>query len=99
MDTTILSTKSFELFDTANYEKLPDRVEGEDLSHIITFIPMGSPYINEAIDNAIEQTPGCVGLVDAVVYFKWFYIPLIYGQFRYVVEGTPIVKKGFSPKK
>ena len=100
MDMTIISTKSFELVDMANYEKLPDRVEGEDLSHIIIFIPMGVPFIKEAIDKAIEETPGCIGLADAVLYLKWFYIPFIYGQFRYVLEGTPIVKKGSpSPKK
>lgn len=102
IDTTIISTKSFELSDSENYEKLPDRVEGEDLAHMVIFIPLGLPDIKEAIDNTIEQIPGCIGLVDAVLYHKWFYIPYIYGQFRYVVEGTPIVKKGSprpAPKK
>ena len=97
IDCTIISTKSFELSDAANYEKLTERVEGDDVTHIVIFIPLGLPDVKEACDTAIEQTPGCVGLSDAVLYSSWFYIPYIYGQIKYTIEGTPIVKKG-SPK-
>lgn len=102
VDCTIISTKSFSIDDSGNYQKLDTRIEGEDLSHMVIFIPLGLPDVKEAIDNTIEQVPGCVGLADAVMYHTWFYIPYIYGQFRYIIEGTPIVRKGaptYVPKK
>ncbi|MFW5768055.1 MAG: hypothetical protein ACOCXO_06780 [Bacteroidota bacterium] len=46
--------------------------------------------MKEAIDVAIESTPGCVALMDGVVYSKaWFVV--FYGQSMYVIEGTPLI--------
>jgi hypothetical protein len=61
-----------------------------DKAHIILFIPFGRPHLKEAIDRAIESTPGAVALVDGVVYSKsWWAI--LYGQSKIIVEGTPLM--------
>ncbi len=46
--------------------------------------------MKEAIDKAIEQYPGAVGLADGVVKSNNWWIPFIYGQDSYIVEGTPL---------
>lgn len=45
--------------------------------------------MKEAIDRAIEQHPGAVGLVDGVLKHKSWWA-LLYGQSSYIVEGTPL---------
>lgn len=94
-DFTVVSSKNFPIFDSNNnYEKAPVRVTGVDRSHIILFIPIGSPDLKEAIDKAIEKHPNAIGLYDAVVKSS-FWDAILYGQSSYIVEGTPIVlKKG-----
>ena len=44
-----------------------------------------------SIDRAIEKVPGCVALVDGVLNVYNMYIPLIYGESGYTVEGTPLI--------
>ena len=46
--------------------------------------------MKEAMDNAIEKAPGAVGLSDVTIKLGNWYIPFIYGQTYYEVEGTPI---------
>lgn len=92
-DFTLISTKNIDLARGAEFERGKggySRVEGEDVAHIIIFIPF-EPNLKEAIDRAIESVPGCIALLDGVVYSKSFYIPWIYGQSKYVVEGTPLI--------
>ena len=43
------------------------------------------------MDRAIESQPGAVALVDGVVSFKSWIIPFIYGQQKYIVEGSPLI--------
>ena len=74
-----------------SYIKGKKRIKGEDKAHIIIFIPTGNPNVKEAVDKAIESMPGCVALLDGVIDYKWFYIPYIYGQSAYIVEGTPLI--------
>ena len=90
MDFTIISSKNVELSKFASYERADIRVEGEDTKPIIIIVPTGYPDGKEALDNAIESFPGAVALLDGVFTYKWFYIPYIYGQYRYVIEGTPL---------
>ena len=45
----------------------------------------------EALDKAIESTPGAVGLVDGVITHYSWYIPYIYGENWYEVDGTPLI--------
>lgn len=90
-DFTIISTKNVDLSVISKAKRGSTRVSGKDLVHIIIFIPTGVPNMKEAIDKAIESVPGAVALVDGVLYQKFFYIPYIYGQSSYVVEGTPLI--------
>ena len=89
-DFTIISSKNVDLSQIAKYQRGDERVTGEDIAHIIIFIPTGIPNLKEAIDRAIESVPGAVALVDGVVYMTNFNF-LIYGQSKYTVEGTPLI--------
>jgi phosphoribosylcarboxyaminoimidazole (NCAIR) mutase len=91
VDFTTISTKNVDWSKAETFVRAPARVEGIDKVHIIIFIPTGIPNMKEAIDRAIESKPGSVALVDGVVYQKVWYIPYIYGQSSYVVEGTPLI--------
>lgn len=91
VDFTAISTKNVDWSKAAMFNRAPRRVEGKDTAHIIIFIPTGIPNMKEAIDRAIESQPGGVALVDGVVYSKFWWIPYIYGQSSYVVEGTPLI--------
>ena len=89
-DFTIISTKNVDLSRASTFTRNSDRNEGVDKAHIILFIPFGRPHLKEAIDRAIESTPGAVALVDGVVYSKsWWAI--LYGQSKIIVEGTPLM--------
>jgi uncharacterized protein YceK len=89
-DFTIISTKNIDLSKASTFTKGKSRNEGVDKAHIILFIPFGRPHLKEAIDRAIESTPGAVALVDGVVYSKsWWAI--LYGQSKIIVEGTPLM--------
>lgn len=63
------------------------RTSGEDCTHIIIFIPTsGPPTLDEALDRALEAKQANL-LLDAVVKWHSFYIPYIYGQTCWQVEG------------
>ncbi len=91
VDFTIISTKNIDLARASTFERGDDRVEGKDSINIIIFIPTGVPNVKQAIDSAIESVPGAVALVDGVVSYSYFYIPYIFGQQSYIVEGTPLI--------
>lgn len=91
-DFTVLSTKNVNLNKMGQYKKGP-RVTGEDKKMIICVIPTGTPDVKEAIDNAIEAHPKGVALTNGVVHSKSFYIPYIYGEFSYVVEGDVLLER------
>lgn len=91
VDFTIISTKNIDMAKSSSFKKGKSRIEGEDKVHIIIFIPTGQADIKECIDNAIEKVPGCVALLDGVLYSKSWWIPYIYGQAKFVVEGTPLI--------
>lgn len=57
---------------------------------MILCFPTGYPNLKDAIDRALDKTPGAIGLADGVVYYKsWWAI--LYGQNKFIVEGTPII--------
>lgn len=91
VDFTIISTKNVDLARAGTFERGKSRVEGKDEIVIIIFVPTGVPNVKEAIDRAIESVPGAVALVDGVITYKYFYIPYLFGQQTYVVEGTPLI--------
>lgn len=91
LDFTLISSKNVDLSKGATFVRGKDRVEGKDRVHWIIIIPTGTVNIKEALDKAIESTPGCVALLDGVIYTKFWWIPFIYGQQSATVEGTPLI--------
>lgn len=90
LDFTLISTKNVDLSNAASFERGNQRVEGIDMVHTIIIIPLGRPNMKEAVDRAIETTPGCVALVDGVVHSNYWWA-ILYGQTSYLVEGTPLI--------
>jgi len=90
-DFTIISTKNIDLARGADFQRAKSRIEGIDSASIIIIIPTGTPNVKEAIDKAIESVPGAVALLDGVITYKFWYIPYIFGNASYVVEGTPLI--------
>jgi hypothetical protein len=88
---TIVSTKNIELEKLSSLEKSSERTKGEDKTSIIIIIPTRKIKIDQAISNTIDGIPGCVALLDGVVYSKFWYIPYIYGEQKIVIEATPLV--------
>ena len=93
LDFTLISTKNVDLSKASSFERGKQRVTGEDLVHWIIIIPTGTVNIKEAVDRAIETTPGCIALVDGVIYTKFWWVPYIYGQQSAIIEGTPLIDK------
>ena len=91
LDFTLISSKNVDLSKGASFVRGKSRVEGKDMVHWIIFIPTGTVNIKEALDRAIESTPGCVALLDGVIYTKFWWIPYIYGQQSATIEGTPLI--------
>jgi hypothetical protein len=81
----LIDVQHFDLNDTDRH-----KVVGKDVQHIIIFFPTsGPPTIEGAVDNAFDQSNGDV-LTDSVIKFWSFYIPYIYGQTGWQVEGTAV---------
>lgn len=91
LDFTIISSKNVDLSRADSWEHVSWRVKGTDTAHWILIFPTGIPDAKEAMDRAIESQPGAVALVDGVVSFKSWIIPFIYGQQKYIVEGSPLI--------
>ena len=91
-DFTVASTKNMDVKDHTYRISTGNRVVGIDKAHIILFFPTGVPNMKEAMDAAIEKAPGAVGLSDVTIKIGNFYIPLIYGEQWYEIEGTPILE-------
>ena len=88
-DFTAISSKIVNLSNVRiDHNKLKGRTSGEDCQHIIILIPTGGPpTIDEALDQALEKKNANL-LLDAVVNWHYFYIPYIYGQTCWDVEGN-----------
>ncbi|MBN2893674.1 MAG: hypothetical protein JXL97_17525 [Bacteroidales bacterium] len=86
----MVSTKNVDLSKASTFKRANVRANGEDGVYWLITIPLGFPNLKEAIDRAIESTPGAIALVDGVVYSKsWWAI--LTGYSSYVVEGTPLI--------
>lgn len=91
LDFTLISSKNVDLTKGAGFVRGKSRVKGKDMVHWIIIFPTGSVNIKEAVDRAIESTPGCVALLDGVIYAKFWWIPYIYGQQSATIEGLPLI--------
>ena len=83
-DFTIASTRNVDI--GANYVRVERNVEGRSMRPIIIVIPLGYPNLEEAIDDAMGKVDGEL-MTNVVINYKWFYIPYIYGQYVYSVQG------------
>ena len=91
LDFTLISSKNVDLTKGASFERGKSRVSGNDMVHWIIIVPTGTVSIKEALDRAIESTPGCVALLNDVIYTKFWWIPYIYAQQEASIEGTPLI--------
>ena len=98
IDFTLISTKNVDLSQGVRFCRADGRTQGRDLVHIIIFIPTGQPNIKEAVDRAIEKVPGAVALLDGVVKYRWWWIPYLYGQSSFIVEGTALIDPRLVPE-
>lgn len=89
-DFTVGSTKNMDIKKTLHRTDETVRNIGLDKKYIIIIFPTGQPNIKEAMDEAIEKSRGAVGLSNVTVKYGWWYIPYIYGEFWYEVEGNPV---------
>ena len=86
-DLTIASTKNVNIGE--KYVRISRDVVGKDTKPIIIVIPTGYPSIEEAIDAALRTKDGEL-MTNLVIYYKWWYIPYIYGEYVYEVKGDAL---------
>lgn len=86
-DFTIISSKNIDMSKGANFSR-GERVQGEDTVAVV-IVPLGVPNAKEAMDDAIEKVPGCVGLLDGVLESEVF--SFIFGYVKYRVKGTCLI--------
>lgn len=89
-DFTVASTKNMNHTNSNHRVDYNERVTGKDVKHTVLIFPTGRSNMKEAMDNAIEKAPAAVGLSNVTVKIIDWYIPLIYGQRYYEIEGNPI---------
>lgn len=87
---TIASTRNMDIKSNNFRIDSSTIVKGDDTQYMYIIIPTGIPEIKEAMNNAIQKAPGSIGLSDVTIKYGGWYIPLIYGQLYYIVEGSPI---------
>jgi hypothetical protein len=83
-DLTLASTKNL---GTA-YKPIQSRVRGEDCTHMILFIPLGSlqPNLEEAVDRAVGQVPEGDMMTNARIYQDTLFT-LLYNRGCIRVDG------------
>ena len=84
---TIASTKDVKV----NAKEVGARVEGKH--DVIWYFGIAS--LEQAIDNAIEKSPGADALIDVVIYVYSYQLPEFY-RWGFKVEGTPVSTKSYS---
>ncbi len=92
---TVMSNK---LFDTDNLnvsnKTRQKNVVGKDVSHIIFFVPTKSnPNLNDALNDAFRRTDTDV-MTDVEVTAWGWWIPYLYGQFGWTIEGDAVKTRG-----
>ncbi|MCX7044617.1 MAG: hypothetical protein NTX50_03890 [Candidatus Sumerlaeota bacterium] len=83
-DFTMISSKNVML--GLDPKECKGRFQGEDTRSIIFVIPTGTPDIKEAADRALERGGGNV-LLNGVISYRSWYVPLIYGEYTMIVKG------------
>ena len=95
-DFTVISTRNVDLSRMGEYKKGAERVRGKDYIPIIVFIREArDPNLKEAIDDALNEVPGAVALVDGVIYKRYWWF--IFGEDTMIIEGTPLIDTKVVP--
>lgn len=87
-DLSIVSNKNVNL-ENVDLDRLPQvkNVSGKDTAFVIGLIPLGTPHIQDAINDAMTRGDGDL-MIDTSVYMRtfWFFV----GMNQYEVKGTVI---------
>lgn len=88
-DFTVISGKNVNLSDIKLEPKMAKgRTSGEDCKHkVLFFFNKMYPTLDEALDKAMEAKQANL-LLDAVVRWNYFFIPLLYSQECWKAEGV-----------
>ena len=92
----LVSTKTSSL--NNEYESL-GQIEGVDIVYIVIVVPLGTPRIDRAVNNAL-LTNNADYITNTTINIESFYFPYIGGYSRYKVkgEGWRVVSGGVSPE-
>lgn len=92
-DLTMISSKSVDL-EMVDLDAVPQvsGVSGKDTKFIFLFIPLGSPQLEQAIDEALRKGGG--DLMTDVAIYQDFWWALLFGQTTIRVEGTVAKTRG-----
>ena len=87
---TVMSNKIVDIknFDLGKSERIKG-VTGENMEHIIIFIPTGVPSITNALNDAFDKTDTDI-MTDVTLKSWYWYIPYIYGNAGWDVSGDAI---------
>lgn len=88
-DFTMISTKNVDLSKAQVNAGEGNRVTEDDCRPIILVFPVGRPDLKEAVDSALEEGRGNL-MIDLVAYWRWWYVPPIFGLRCMVAEGTVV---------
>ncbi len=92
LELTVAGSKNVKLEDATKYtasHNVPTR--GTHRSHIILLFPVGSPNIDNALTDALENAgPNAVALYNMTLDQTNWWIPFLYGQKIYTVKGDPV---------
>ncbi|MBQ9236252.1 MAG: hypothetical protein IJ184_07320 [Alphaproteobacteria bacterium] len=88
---TVLSNR---LVDVKNFDvdtdKKMNNVTGRDISHIIVFVPTkANPNLNDALNDVFRNSDADLMTDVEVTSWRW-YIPYIYGQAGWTVQGDAL---------
>lgn len=84
---TVMSNK---IVDIKNFDLgKSERIKGENMEHIIIFIPTGVPSITNALNDAFDKTDTDI-MTDVTLKSWYWYIPYIYGNAGWEVSGDAI---------
>ena len=88
-DFTAISGKNVNISDIKLEPQMAKgRTSGEDCMHMVLFFPNKLyPTLDEALDKALEARQANL-LLDAVVRWNFFFIPVLYAQECWKVEGV-----------
>lgn len=92
-DLTLVSTRNIDLSEANEYGHSSERISGQSMvaSNILFFVPTGlSPDIEDAIDSAIDSTPGAIGLTDVVIKRDSYWLLDLLTAFLFNFEGISI---------